>query len=196
MAVSLAATFLVVAACGSDDSGGSDSGSETSTEFTYWSMWQEDEPQAKVLKDVIAGFEEESGIAVDVQWQGRDNITKLVAALRTPDVPDLIDGQFFALQGAIVNNDQHADVSDVYDMDVPGEDVTVREVIPDKYDQFTTTEDGEQFMVPYEVLAYNIWYNGAAHPDLADAPPQSWDDFMGLLSDQKSSGSTDRKSVV
>lgn len=157
-------------------------------EFTYWSLWQEKEPQAKVLAEAIKSFERDTGITVNVEWQGRDNVTKLLAALRSDDVPDLVDNQYFTLNNAIVANDQFTDMGDVYDMTVDGEDTSVREVIPKKYDMFTTTEDGKQFLVPYEVIGYSVWYDAKALPDVASEPPTTWAEFSDVLAKSKADG--------
>jgi len=183
-ALMLAVTLgLISSACSSDDSSG-----DSAEELVYWSMWQEKEPQAKVLAKVLDDFEKESGTTVKVEWQGRDNVTKLLAALRTDDVPDLIDQQYFTISNAIVKNDQFRDLSAVHDMEVPGEGQTVRQVIPEKYDQFTTTGDGAQFLIPYEVIGYSVWYNAKTQPDVASSPPKTWQEFTTLLAKSKAAG--------
>lgn len=41
--------------------------------LTYWSMWNEDEPQGQVMKSAIADFEAANpNISVNVVWNGRD----------------------------------------------------------------------------------------------------------------------------
>jgi hypothetical protein len=54
-------------------------------------MWTENEPQAAVLKSAIADFEKDTGIKVDVQWQGRTVLEKVAPTLVTGKVPDLVD---------------------------------------------------------------------------------------------------------
>jgi ABC-type glycerol-3-phosphate transport system substrate-binding protein len=175
---------VTLAGCSSGDGGGS-GGGET---FTYWSMWQESEPQGKVVAAAIADFEQETGVDVQVEWQGRDNVTKLVAALRSGDVPDLIDQQYFTIKNAIVRGDRFTDLTDVYDMPIPGEEKTVRDVVPAKYDAFTTTDDGAHFLVPYEIIAYTIWYDSARLPEIAAEPPQTWEEFTQVLAASKAAG--------
>ena len=184
-ATALLATAVLGAtltACSSSDGGSGGEG------FTYWSMWQESEPQGKVVAAAIAEFEQETGVDVEVQWQGRDNVTKLVAALRGGDVPDLVDQQYFTIENAIVGNGQFTDLSDVYDMPVPGERKAVRDVVPAKYDPFVTTDDGARFLVPYEVIAYTIWYDAARLPDVATQPPRTWEEFAQVLAASKAAG--------
>jgi raffinose/stachyose/melibiose transport system substrate-binding protein len=183
-ALMLAVTVgLFASACSADDSGG-----DSAKELVYWSLWQEKEPQAKVLAKALQDFEQESGIKVKVEWQGRDNITKLLAALRTNDVPDLVDQQYFTISNAIVKNNQYQDLSSVQEMEIPGEGTTVGEVIPEKYDQFTTTADGARFLIPYEVIGYSIWYNAKTLPDVASSPPKTWQEFSAILAKSKAAG--------
>lgn len=187
-AVALVAGLALVGAAACGDDGGSGPDGEASGELTYWALWQQDEPQAKVLKKAIDSFEKDTGITVNVEWQGRDNLTKLLAALRTPDVPDLVDQQFFALKGALVGNEQFVDLSDVDEMTIDGEDITVGEAITDKYDAFTKTDDGARFIQPYEVIAYTLWYDGSQLPEVAEQPPASWEDFTAMLGELKAKG--------
>jgi ABC-type glycerol-3-phosphate transport system substrate-binding protein len=177
-----AALSATLAACSSGDGGSGGAG------FTYWSMWQESEPQGKVVAAAIAEYEQETGVDVQVEWQGRDNVTKLVAALRGGDLPDLVDQQYFTIENAIVGNDRFTDLSDVYDMPVAGEEKTVRDVVPAKYDAFTTTGDGARFLVPYEVIAYTIWYDAARLPEVAAQPPVTWEEFTRVLAESKAAG--------
>jgi ABC-type glycerol-3-phosphate transport system substrate-binding protein len=178
------ALSAVLTACSAGDGGGSGD----TDGFTYWSMWQESEPQGKVVAAAIAEFEQETGVDVQVEWQGRDNVTKLVAALRGGDVPDLVDQQYFTIKNAIVGNDQFTDLADVYDMPVPGEEQTVGEVVPAKYDPFTTTDEGARFLVPYEVIAYTLWYDAARLPDVAAQPPATWEEFTQVLAASAAAG--------
>jgi multiple sugar transport system substrate-binding protein len=68
------------------------------------------------LKDLVATFEKETGIKVDLQIiTGPDLITKLIAAMQVGDVPDVVQsvtgGTF--LQPRAVWNDQIMEISDV-----------------------------------------------------------------------------------
>lgn len=178
---------LVLAACGDDGAGGgpSDSGSD---ELTYWSMWEQSEPDAQSLQKVIDAFEDETGITVNVEWQGRDVMNKLLAAQNTDDVPDLVNQSTERVGAAMVSTDQFTDLSDLYETNVYGEDITIAEAIPEEYRAATTTEDGVPFLVPQFVHAYTLWYDGAAMPDVAANPPETWAEFRSVLDEAKASG--------
>ncbi|GAA4432586.1 ABC transporter substrate-binding protein [Actinokineospora soli] len=185
-ALGLAAT-LAVSACGSSDSAdpGKDKGSK---EFTYWSMWTENEPQAKVLKAAIDSFTKDTGIAVNVQWHGRDVLKKLTPTLRGTAAADLVDQSINQLGNGLSATGQSADLASVYDLEVPGEGKKVGAVIPERYHQFLKGADGKFFMVPYEITGEGVWFNAAAHPQFATEPPKTWEDFVADLDELKKSG--------
>src|SRR5699024_12457721 len=78
----LAAGALILAGCSGGDS------EEGSGTVTYWSQWEQNEPQAEVLQDAIDDFTDETGIEVKVEWQGRQVMQKVQPLLRSGDVPD------------------------------------------------------------------------------------------------------------
>ena len=47
------------------------------TEITYWSMWNEGEPQATVIAEAAEAYEAETGVHVNIEWKGRDINTLL-----------------------------------------------------------------------------------------------------------------------
>ena len=51
--------------CGGKKEEGGDKGGD---KLVYWSMWSEEEPQAKVIKEAIAKYTEDTGVEVDVQF--------------------------------------------------------------------------------------------------------------------------------
>jgi raffinose/stachyose/melibiose transport system substrate-binding protein len=160
---------------------------EEQDSFVYWSMWREDEPVAKVIQQAIGAFEEETGITVDVEWQGRDVLTKLKAALNTNNIPDLVDKGFPEIKAVLGLSKEARDLSDVYDMEIPGSDGrTVRDAVPEAYDELNTADS--LIVVPYYVSAFSWWFSGTAYPDLVENPPATWDDFTGLFDEVKANG--------
>lgn len=155
--------------------------------FVYWSMWREDEPVAKVIQEVITSFEDETGITVDVEWQGRDVLTKLKAALNTNNIPDLVDKGFPEIKATLGLSNQALDLSDVYDMEIPGSDGrTVRDAVPEAYDELNTADS--LILVPYYVSAFSWWYSARDYPELRENPPATWDDFTALFDGVKANG--------
>lgn len=189
-----AALALSTTACGgatdaSAPAGAVDiSGSISGQTINYWSMWKDGEPQQKVIAAAIADFEKETGATVSVQWQGRSNTEKLVPALNTNNVPDLVDGTFAKLAPVVGETGQASPLTSVYSYEVDGK--AVNSVIPEK---FTSNgvfkgEDGQPWMVPYSVSSDGIWFDAAKHPELKAKPPATWDEFMEVLDKLKATG--------
>ena len=174
------------AACSGTSSGSSGS----SKEFTYWSMWKQGEPQQKVLAEAVADFQQQTGIKVKVQWQGRNNLQKLVPALNTNSVPDLVDGPYVKIVPALVATKQSLGLTAAYGTAVDGS--TAGDLIPAKYLKTVDIKDadGKPWMLPYSMTSDAIWYNAAKHPELRANPPRTWDDFIALLNRLKQSGET------
>lgn len=177
-----ASVGLTASACGSGSSsatGGGDS-------FTYWSMWKQDEPQAKVLRAAITQFTKDTGIEVSVQWKGRQVVQQLAPTLNTANVPaDLVDSSDRFAYAQLQATGQALDLTPALDLAIPGESGnTVGSVVPPRYRDLNTA-DGTLWQIPYEVLTTQIWYDGNALPDVAAAPPATWAEFTELLASRK-----------
>ncbi|GAA2781757.1 ABC transporter substrate-binding protein [Crossiella cryophila] len=171
---------LTAAACGSGGAGGDDKA------LTYWSMWKENEPQAQVLKEAAAAFKASTGIEVKIDWQGREVLKKVVPALRSGDLPDLVDQDENQIRATLVTSDAHRDLSGLYGGTVSSGG-KLSEVVPDRY-LANAKKDGKPFMLPYTVVAYGLFYNGATLPEVASKPVTQWNDFTQLLAKRKSEG--------
>lgn len=182
----LAGASLAMTACG----GGTDNpqAAQESSTLTYWSMWKEGEPQQKVIAGAITDFEKETGATVKVQWQGRSNVQKLVPALNTNNVPDIVDGPYAKLAPVIGDTGQALALTDAYAAEVDGKKVS--ELIPAKYVEVSNIKDadGKPWMLPYSLSSDGIWYDAAKHPGLETTPPASWDDFIKVLDTFKAEG--------
>ncbi len=172
-------------ACSSSSSGDGGTGTK---EFTYWSMYTKDEPTAKVIQAGIASFEKDTGVQVHAQWQGRDVLTKVKAALNTNKVPDLVDQGFPGLKATLALSHQALDLKPVYDMAIPGENgKTVRDAVPTSYDSLTAA-DGKTIQVPYYISTNSIWYSAKQYPNLVKSPPTTWDEFTKTFAAVKANG--------
>lgn len=67
LCVAMVATMAV--GCGGKKTDGDSGSSKGGDKLVYWAMWSEDEPQAKVIKDAIAKYTEDTGVKVDVQFK-------------------------------------------------------------------------------------------------------------------------------
>ncbi|MCC9306027.1 ABC transporter substrate-binding protein [Kitasatospora sp. RB6PN24] len=178
-AATAVALVLGVSACGSSGSGDS---AKAGGGFTYWSMWRSDEPQAKVLTAAIADFTAGTGIKVNVNWVGRDIAKKIGPAIAANQAPDLWDESDDNVYGATASAGQALDLSPVLEMQVPGENVPVSQVIPAKYFDMEPKDPsgGTHYVIPYEVATNAMFYN-AADPAITAAMPTPPTDWAGLL---------------
>ena len=61
-------------------------------ELTFWSMWNEPEPQAAALKTIMDAYTKANpDTTFKVVWNGRGNQTKLRAALQAGTPVDFMD---------------------------------------------------------------------------------------------------------
>ena len=100
LSVLLAATMVagLAVGCGGKDSGGGDKGGD---KLVYWSMWSEEEPQAKVIKEAIAKYTKDTGVEVDVQFKGRNGQREgLEPALQAKQQIDLFDEDVNRVNGS------------------------------------------------------------------------------------------------
>lgn len=175
-----------VPACSSSSSSGASGDSKT---FTYWSMWKEEEPQAAVIKEALAGYKASSGVTVNVEWHGRAVLDDIAAALKAgKPVPDLSDGSINTILGAAAEGVSVSDLTALYQQPVPGENQNLSDIVPDKYMPLMTDANNSLVMVPYEVASEAVFFDKTKFPQLSSNPPQTWDSFMSLLQDVKAKG--------
>lgn len=200
IAVAVAAVALVaVGMTGCSSGGGSDVSNTVAAEktahdtqpITYWSMYNKGEAQQKVIAEAISAFEKKTGITVDVQWMGRTNTQKLIPALNTNNVPDIIDGSYANLYASLAATGQALDLTRAYNTKVNG-DKTVKDVIPAKYLKGADLDnkDGQPWMLPYSLTTEAFWFNPAKYPQLVTDPPKTWSAFTALLKKYKAKGIT------
>ena len=185
-----AALALTTAACSTDTGSGTGGGGSAGGDaLVYWSMWKDGEPQQKVLQQAIDKFTKATGTKVEVQWQGRDVLKKLVPTLQTDNVPDLVDQEAAPVQSSLVSLQSARDLTDAYTEAIPDEgDATVGSVIPKRYLPLMSGPDGKPFMVPYELISSAMWFDAASLPDVAKSPPTTWDEFSAFCAKRKAAG--------
>ena len=175
-----AATATVLTGCSAQGGGGSQT-------LTYWSMWKQGEPQQVVLSKAITAFTKQTGIAVKVQWAGRDVIKQVVPRQAAGNPPDLFDQAGSGIASAFAATDGVQGLQDVYDASPTGESEKIRDVVPSAVANLYKTKQGQPLLVPYELTGNTIWYNDL-NSDVAANPPKTWDDFMALADELKAHG--------
>ena len=143
----------------------------------YFSMWNEGEPQQEVLQEIIDSYEDETGVEVDVLWAGREVLTSVRAALSAGDAVDLIGFEAEPLAGALVNTGDTHPLGSLLDHQIPGESVTVGDVIPESFLDIYAV-NGEPHIIPYIVNSSGIHYDGRRLAEFGLERPETWDDFI------------------
>ena len=80
-------------------------------ELTMWSMWTSSEPQAQVIQEAAAAFEEKTGAKVNIEWKGRDINQVLSASLEAGDKFDIYEDDYQRI--ATVYQDYTLDLTDM-----------------------------------------------------------------------------------
>ncbi|MDR1469104.1 MAG: extracellular solute-binding protein [Spirochaetaceae bacterium] len=84
LTAALTGALLVLAGC-------TKSGGSGGAKLVYWSMWNEAEPQGQVIARAAEAFTKETGIAVDINFNGREIRKTLQPALDAGETIDLFD---------------------------------------------------------------------------------------------------------
>ncbi|PPK67432.1 ABC transporter substrate-binding protein [Actinokineospora auranticolor] len=158
-------------------------------EFTYWSMWNADEPQGRVLSKVIRCFTDKTGVKVNVQWLGRDLLRQnVVPALATGAGPDLFDQDVSQVKGLVADAGGTRPVDDVLDLAIGENEQKVRDVLPAAYFDIPQNKasDGKIFEIPYMLLGNSWWYDKNRITDFS--APTSDDELFALFDKAKGDG--------
>ncbi len=62
--------------------------------ITYWSMWNEAEPQGQVISEAAAAYEAKTGVKVNIEWKGREINQVLSASLEAGEKFDIFDDDY------------------------------------------------------------------------------------------------------
>jgi raffinose/stachyose/melibiose transport system substrate-binding protein len=176
-----AAACLLAAAC----TGGSpaSSGDGDTESLTYLIEEPEDAEALSALEEHIAGFEEESGISVEVRTLPFDTLrTVLQTQLRSGDGPDVFSyGSGPSFGGALVEAGLVQDLTDAYEE----RDWQVYDFARER-----VTFDGKTYGVPGELETIGLFYNKAVFTELGLEAPQSLDELRAAADAVKASGRT------
>lgn len=116
--------------------------------------------------------------------------TVLTPRFSSGNPPDMVNnaGSKLMDQGALVANDQVADLTDLLDapsLDIPGK--KVREtLIPGTIE--AGTYDGKPYVINYAYTVFGLWYSGKLFADNGWTAPTTWADFTALLDKMKAKG--------
>lgn len=166
-----AVCLLVTACTGQTGSSGDDGGGgEGGGSLRYLIEQLEDADELTRLEEHLAGFEESSGIDVEVQQLDIDTMrTVLQTQLRSPDGPDVISwGSGPGFGGALADAGLLYDLTDAYEEN--GWEV---------YDfaKERVTYGGRVYGIPGEMEIVGLYYNTQTLADLGIEPPRTLDEL-------------------
>lgn len=187
--IAIGLTAAMLSACGTRFQDEPDTTTPAAAEditLTYWSMWNEGEPQHQIFEQLREDFTAETGIEIDVRYLGRQVGDNLVNALGTGTGPDLYD---MSNQGL---SDYHnrgfvTDLDPLLEMEIPGEGITVGETIAPGIIDAASTPDGLGIL-PTHVTSNAMWFNATRFPEFTEDPPATWDEFIAVLDEIKADG--------
>ena len=153
-------------------------GDGMAAELTFWSMWNETEPQAMALATIMETYTAANpATTFKVVWNGRQNQTKLRGALQAGTKVDFMDQDGDQLVGGLQKEGLAYDLGGVIDADLKNA------LLPGTLDIYST--GGKYFQIPYIYNTVNVWYNKDMMAEADATPPKTWDDLMGVCAKVK-----------
>lgn len=148
---------------------------ESAYEETYPGMWQE----------VCDAFTAQTGIAVELTVE-RNLEDVIGASMQGGDYPDVIHlatGREAGLTEQFINDKLIADITDMLDMTIPGEDVTVGDKIIEGFTDTSATNpynDGKTYLAPMFYSPCGLFYNAGLFEEKGWTVPTTWDEMWEL----------------
>lgn len=148
---------------------------ESAYEETYPGMWQE----------VCDAFTAQTGIAVELTVE-RNLEDVIGASMQGGDYPDVIHlatGREAGLTEQFINDKLIADITEVLDMTIPGEDVTVGDKIIEGFTDTSATNpynDGKTYLAPMFYSPCGLFYNAGLFEEKGWTVPTTWDEMWEL----------------
>ncbi|MEF9941450.1 MAG: extracellular solute-binding protein [Lachnospiraceae bacterium] len=168
--------------------GGSDKAESKGKKLVYWSMWSEDEAQAKVIKDAIAKFEKDKDVKVDVQFKGRNGQREgLQPALDAKQTIDVFDEDVNRVNGSW--GKYLLDLEDLAkDYEAKYGNETLMKIARNAYAQ---THDGDEKLhsIPYQPSIFGFFYNKTLFEKAGiTTVPATWDELAATCETLKAAG--------
>ncbi len=163
--------------------------SDENVKLVFWSMWNETEPQAKVIQGWIKDFEaQHPNITIEAVWNGRQNQTLARTALSAGEQIDFVDQDADPLSGGLIKEGMGYPLNEFLDTPALDEDMPIRDVFtPGTLDLFAV--DGQVYLWPYIYNTSQFWYNKDAFSDAGIAqPPATWDELLGACQQLQDAG--------
>ena len=150
-------------------------------ELTYWSMWNEAEPQGKVIAEAAAAFEAETGAKVNVEWKGRDLNTVITAALEAKENVDIFDDDYARITTAYAAH--------TYDLTEMAEAAGYADYSYACFNDFIVNTAGYLNCIVEQPQIGGIFYNKDAFAEAGiETVPTTWAEFLDVCEALKAAG--------
>lgn len=153
---------------------------------SFWSMWNDMEPQAEVIKRAVTAFEAANpDVIVDVSWMGREVRNLILPALDTGQKVDITEGDM----SLFIQNSGHFLPLNAY-LSQPGANgASLGETLMPVLVEMGKDEAGELMSVPHQPFVVAFFYN-RDHFEAAgiSTPPVTWDEFLAASQALKDAG--------
>jgi raffinose/stachyose/melibiose transport system substrate-binding protein len=148
-------------------------GSAPAAELTFWSMWNDLEPQAKALQTIMSNYTKaHPETTFKAVWNGRQNQTKLRGALQAGTSVDFMDQDGDQLAGGLQKEGLG------YQLDGEVDDAFKGAFLPGAFDIYSA--GGKHYQIPYIYNTVNFWYNKDMMKEAGAQPPKTWTDLIAI----------------
>ena len=157
--------------------------------LVYWTMWNEAEPQGMVIAEAVAAFTKETGIQVEVNFNGREIRKTLQPALDAGETIDLFDEDIERVLNAwgkyILPLDEYA--AKAYS--TTGGKAYNTVVTKTLYNLAKELGGGSVKNIPYQPSAFVTLYNKDLFAKAGiTGTPKTWSDFLAACEKLKAVG--------
>lgn len=159
----------------------------------YWSMWQETEPQAEILKAAVERFQAANpDVKVEVEWSGRDVKNLVSAAVQAGEQVDLFDSDPTAFYQT--DPDIMLDLTDFYaSLSLDGKTTVADSILGGlvDWDKGLSTQyaDGTNRSVAYNPYCIDFFYNTEHFKEAGiEKVPETWEELDAACAKLKAAG--------
>lgn len=159
-------------------------GGDDAKKLVYWSMWSEDEPQAKVIKAAVEKYEADTGIDVDVQFKGRNGQREgLLPALDAKQQIDLFDEDVNRVNGSWGKY--------LLDLEELAKDYEAEHGNAVLFTIARNAAGGTLKSIPYQPSIFGFFYNKTLFEKAGvEGVPATWAEFDAVCAKLKEAGIT------
>lgn len=152
-----------------------------------------EETKEGMWKEICDAFTKQTGIEVELTLEKNieDVISSSMQGGDYPDVVMLATGREAGLTEQFIQDKNLADLTDVLEMTIPGEDVKVGDKIAGGFTESVATNpygDGKTYLMPMFYSPCGLFYNAGLFAEKNWTVPTTWDEMWALGDKAKKEG--------